>query len=127
MSYRTSKTTPIPPPTLPGLWKVYYPYMTPDGIEVIVGARTGVRDNYIHHCNGSWDGTRQSCHYFYSKGAVQFSDDDTVIVSHWADVGGVPTEVLRMSVQGYDAVNKYLVFNVEKVTTDYQINIRARG
>lgn len=133
MPYRTSRTTPMTPPALPGEWRVYYPYFTPDGVEVVVSGRTGLVDDYMHKSDGSWDGTRQSCHSTYSdpirnKGRTELVADK--IFSHYergASPNYNPTEVIRGYISHYDVATQELVFILEKTTTTYQVNIKSRG
>lgn len=137
MTYRTSRSTPVTPPApfpaSPGEWRILYPYFIPDGIEALIGAKFNAVDDYMHSSNGSWDGTRQSCFSQYAdpvrgKGRSEVVADR--IFSHYergAAPGYTPTEVIRGWFDHYDTVTQELVFMLEKTSTAYQVNLRARA
>lgn len=137
MPYRTSRTTPITPPSpfpaTPGEWRVYYPYFTPDGIEVSVGSKTGLKDSYLHFSDGSWDGARQSCHSLYSDPVYNHAHTETVadkIFSHYERGTAspyAPVEKIRGYIDSYDTTTQEIVFVLEKTSTAYQVNIKSRG
>lgn len=133
MPYRTSRTTPMTPPALPGEWRVYYPYFTPEGVEVTISGRNGLVDDYLHSSDGSWDGVHQSCHSLYADTIRNKARSELVadrIMSHYARGASPnynPTEKIRGYISHYDIVTSELVFILEKTSTDYQVNIKSNG
>jgi hypothetical protein len=125
-NYRTSRASPITPPTLPGTWSVFYPYFSPKGIELVVSAKNNTRDTYLHYSTGTWDGARQSCHTLYDDGNTRFTENlNNYVISHYENIGGVVTEVIRMKVSHYDPALLSIVFIVEKTSPQYPVNIRS--
>lgn len=98
------------------------------GLTLDPDAGTGALNNdQVHYSNGSYDGTRQSCHTLFDDGTYRRSGLVNNRIMYFFEKVTGTTPVLKVEAKyiGYDTVNQELVFQMLKTSSNYQANIRA--
>lgn len=119
MSYKTTTTT----------WastgsKTLTTTFQPTWVRITLGALfSGPETDTIHQSIGRCDGTNQTVNYFFADDTplYQSGNSSTKIVSHWANVSGVVTEVVAGSFTSWSATN--IIFNCTAGNANYQLFI----
>jgi hypothetical protein len=94
---------------------------TPVGLEVFV-APNGASDSQCHISHGAADGTLQNCLTTFGGGSRGYNDR---IISHWENISGTWTEVLRVEFVSFTANTAN--FNVVTANVNYQAYMRFIG
>ena len=102
-------------------------------VEIVIGQKSSVTQNFSHSSRGTTDGTVQWCDSEYFDGTAPDPGGTKThqdrIVSHWERVGGVWTEKVKaridQSTAPWNATQiKYIV---DTADVNYPFKITARG